>query len=93
MLLIEVEQQVKKLSTSDKIRLIQDVQRWLEEETGQPGQSLYPAMRVPEITPDFPTWKYDIDEMAKVAEQLNTYKATLPRPAEFDESQMTMLDV
>ncbi len=93
MLLMEVEKQVKTLSQSDKMRLIQDVQRWLEEETRLSGQSLYPALTVPEIAQDFPTWKYDVDEMAKVAKTLNTYKATLTRPAEFDESQMTMIDV
>ncbi len=93
MLLMEVEKQVKKLSKSDKMRLIQDVKRWLEEETGLSGQSLYPAMTVPEIAQDFPTWKYDFDEMTKVAKKLNTYKSTLTRPAEFDESQMTIIDV
>lgn len=93
MLLMEVEKQAKKLSKSDKVRLIQDVQRWLEEEVGVPEQGIYPAMNVPEIDQEFPVWKYDFDEMAKVVEHLNATKATLTRPTDFDESQMTFIDV
>ena len=93
MLLMEVEKQARKLSKSDKVRLIQDVQQWLKDENGLPDHDIYPAVDVSELDKEFPSWKYDFDEMAKVAENLNAYKATLTRPAEFDESQMIFVDV
>ena len=68
MLLVEVEKQARKLSKSDKMRLIQDVQQWLKDENELPNHDIYPAVDVPELDKEFPSWKYDFDEMAKVAD-------------------------
>ncbi len=52
MLLMEIEKQAKKLSTSDKERLIRDMQKWLKEEAA-PKSGMYPAVDVPDMRGEY----------------------------------------
>lgn len=80
MLLLDIEEHIKPLSTSDKEQLIRDVQRMLD--TQKP-----PVIEGHKLQDD-----WDFHDAAEVAANLQAYKATLKGPTRLDPEKLVYLD-
>lgn len=76
MLLLDIEEHIKPLSTSEKKQLIRDIQKML-------GEQEMPVIDGPKFHPD---WNFN--EMYEVAENLQAWEKTLTGPKYLDESAL-----
>jgi len=76
MLLLDIEEKIKPLSTSEKKQLIRDVQKMLREQE-------MPVIDGPKFHPD---WNFN--EMYEVAENLQAWEKTRTGPKYLDESTL-----
>ncbi len=99
MLLVEVEEHVRKLPKSDVRQLIHDIQTWLHEaeqtDLAEKATELERLLKESNYKGDA-NWKlhpdFDWDAMDDVAERLQAIKATKPKPQRFDENTMEIVD-
>jgi hypothetical protein len=84
MLLIDVETQARKLSTSDKEQLLRDLQDWLKEEA-EPAPDLMAGTKYEQ--------GWDFEEAVQAAEKLQTIIDNAPDPKPIEWDRMTLVKV
>jgi hypothetical protein len=100
MLLVEVEEHVRKLPKSDLRQLMHDIQTWLHEaeqtDLAEKATELERLLKESNYTGDA-NWKlhpdFDWDAMDDAAKRLQAIKAMKPTSQRVDETTMEIVDV
>jgi hypothetical protein len=100
MLLVEVEEHVRKLPKSDLHQLMHDIQTWLHEaeqtDLAEKATVLERLLKESNYKGDV-NWKlhpdFDWEAMDDAAERLRAIKATKSTPQRVDETKMEIVDV